>query len=176
MRDEPVSSGIEVDPDTGRVVAFGRTRKRQANVNQFEIDRSIVPPGWDYQWVTFTVYGQEQVHGIVSFKENGWTEVPADRHPGMFMPHGHKGAIIRDGQVLMERPMALTVEARNEERRSAWGQSNSARQQFGIRGAPEKGFVTDTPDVRRMSYARATVEPVDGIAAPPLQRIPEKGD
>lgn len=167
---------VSIDPKTGRVVAFGRMRKRSGSTDPFAFDRSIIPDGWDYQWVTCEVYGQDQTSQMVAHQENGWTPVPADRHSGAFMPPGYKGNITRDGLMLMERPMALTLEARDEERRKAFGQAADSRRQFGIRGAPDKGFVTDTADVRKVSYARASYESTDGVARPQLQRIPDSGE
>lgn len=170
------TSEVSIDPKTGRVIAFGRMRKRTASADPFAFDRAIIPDGWDYQWVAYAVYGQDQTAAMVGYQENGWTPVPADRHPGMFMPPGYKGNITRDGQMLMERPMMLTMEARDEERRKALSQSSDARRQFGIRGAPDKGFVTDTADVRKVSFARAAYESTDGVPRPNLTRIPETGE
>lgn len=169
-------SGVSIDPATGRVIAFGRTRKRRSDADQFHIPPEIIPDGWDYQWVTFSVYGQEQTANLVSMQENGWTPVPADRHAGMFMPAEHKGSIIRDGLMLVERPMALTIEARQEEHRKSRTQSNDARRLFGMRGAPEKGFVTDTPTARRVNGVTTSYESTGDIPRPELQRIPNQGD
>jgi hypothetical protein len=47
--------------------------------------------------------------------ENGWRAVPATRHPGMFVPVGTKGDIVRGGQRLEERPAILTEQAKAEE-------------------------------------------------------------
>lgn len=93
------------------------SRKRKDDgTDPFFIPPDLIPPGWSYQWVAQSVKGsQDEVadHNLMLY-ENGWRAVPADRHPGRFMPVGHKGNIIRGAQMLMERPKALTDEANAE--------------------------------------------------------------
>ena len=73
------------------------------------------PEGWDYQWKTKTVMGEEQSSYIVELSRNGWEPVPLSRYPDM-MPIGWKGETIEvEGLVLMERPKILTLEARQIE-------------------------------------------------------------
>lgn len=109
---------------SGRVEAEGRggemlTRKRPGggSSDPFHIPPEIVPRGWTYQWNTVSVLGNGDVvlSQSLQMQENGWRPVPAERHAGRYMPEGHKGAIIRDGLRLEERPAALTEEARQED-------------------------------------------------------------
>lgn len=110
---------------SGRVEAIGRdgkpvSRKRPGGgADQFYIPGHIIPEGWSYEWKRATVFGQVDRAHQIHLGENGWTPVPASRHDGMFMPPGDKGAIERDGLVLMERPVVLTEEAREEDRQAA---------------------------------------------------------
>ncbi len=77
------------------------------------------PAGFDYQWRRRTIYGQEDPAYQVELARMGWEPVPLSRHPEM-MPKGWAGQTIEvEGQVLMERPMVFTTEARERERRAA---------------------------------------------------------
>jgi len=77
------------------------------------------PDGFDYQWRRRTIYNQEDPSYQVELIRQGWEPVPLSRHPEM-MPRGWKGETIEvEGQVLMERPMVLTQEARLRENRAA---------------------------------------------------------
>ena len=156
--------------DPVRAVAIGRdgqeiSRKRKSNTNPFYIDPRMIPEGWDYQWVTHTVYNMPDTSHQVMMAENGWTPVPAERHAGYFMPPDYKGPIIRDGLMLMERPMILTEEARMEDRQKAHDQKHGARKQFGIQGLSQS-FTADTPGARANTYARSSYESGADIPRP----------
>ena len=70
----------------------------------------------------------------------------AERFGGKFMPSGYKGPIVRQGLGLYERPMALTLEARAEERSKANAQRRGQMEQLGI--TVPTGFSTDHPRAR----------------------------
>jgi hypothetical protein len=90
------------------------------------------PPGWDYQWKMFTVMGKEYPERRREQIEQGWTPVPLSRHPEM-MPPGWSGETIElEGQVLMERPMIFTEEARARESREARSNVRSKEEQLGL--------------------------------------------
>lgn len=149
--DEPVRE--EVREPTRKVVAHGRTRKRKGIVDQFHIPAELIPEGWDYQWCRKSVWGQPDVAHQIGLQENGWTNVPSERHQGMFMPPDYKGEIERGGLVLMERPVELTQEARAEEAKAAKTLVDAQREQLGL--AMPRSFTTDHPDLRngiRTSY------------------------
>ena len=115
MRD--AARGAEVRSRTGEILS----RKRKTGVDPFEIPKEIVPKGWTYQWNVISVSGNADIvldQGLGMY-ENGWRPVPAERHAGMFVPHGTTGAVIRGGQRLEERPIELTREARQDEVRAA---------------------------------------------------------
>jgi len=97
------------------------SRKRKGGVDPYDIPKEIIPPGWDYQWNVISVVGNSDVvmdQGM-GMHENGWRPVPAERHPGRFVPRGRTGEIIRGGMRLEERPLALTEQARAEDIKNA---------------------------------------------------------
>lgn len=102
------------------------------NEDRFDFDRSIIPAGWDYQWKTKTVKNWEWIDHQVELAANGWEPVPAERHPGVFMPAGYTGPVERGGLVLMERDMRLTAQARSMERRAADSQLGISRSMAGL--------------------------------------------
>ncbi len=152
---------------TGRIEVTGHdgeilTRKRPSHEDKYYIPREIIPEGWDYQWNRKSVYNQIDTSELILMSENGWRPVPAERHPGMFMPVGAKGEIERDGLVLMERPMALTLEARAEEKLKADGLIRAQSELLGQR-LPDS-FNNQHPGVRPV--INRTYEP--GFARDPL--------
>lgn len=105
---------MRADPRDTRV----RERKRKNDADPFYISDSIIPDGMTYEWKRKSTFGQEDVSHQMHMQENGWDPVDASRHPG-YMPAGYSGAIERSGMVLMERPVELTNEARDEDYRNA---------------------------------------------------------
>jgi hypothetical protein len=108
---------IEVTGRNGEVLS--RTRTTVGDI--FDIPQSMIPPGWSYQWNAVSVAGNkdillDQTHMM---HQNGWRPVPAERYAGTLVPRESKGPIIRGQQMLMERPMALTLEAQAEDERNA---------------------------------------------------------
>lgn len=110
----------------GRIEAIGRdnevlSRRRTSTGDIFDIPKDLIPKGWEYQWCAVSVVGNTEIllDQNLMFAENGWRSVPSDRYPGKFMPAGHKGSIIRGGQMLMERPSSLSDEARADDIRAA---------------------------------------------------------
>ena len=60
--------------------------------------------------------------------ENGWRPVPWERHKTRFAPYylskpdeekQHRGCILRKGQLLMERPLGMNLEAKEQMDREA---------------------------------------------------------
>lgn len=125
------------------------------NEDKFAFDRSIIPSGWTYEWKTRTVKNWEWIDHQVELAANGWEPVPAERHPGVFMPAGYTGNIERGGMVLMERDERLTAQARAADRRSANEQLKVSRSMAGLmeRAAPNSGAVMDMshPEAQRVS-------------------------
>ena len=108
---------VEVTGHNGEVLS--RTRTQVGDI--FDIPNDMVPKGWSYQWNAISITGNsdillDQTHMM---HQNGWRPVPAERYAGTLVPKGSKGNIIRGQQLLMERPMALTIEAQDEDKRNA---------------------------------------------------------
>ena len=162
MAEPAMDTRASVGHNSGRVEVMGRdgkmlSRKRGTSSDMFAIDPAIIPEGWTYQWCRHSTINQIDHGHLVGLSENGWTPVPADRHPGYFMTTGSEGSILREGMILMERPMALTEEARREEKAKADMQYRGRREQFGEKLQPgrDSGFVKNQPTIS------ARVESVD---------------
>lgn len=77
-------------------------------VSQFDFDPRIVPAGFTYEWKCHEVYGMSKGGtSPAQLERMEFAPVLAEDHPGYFMPNGHKGPVIRDGQGLykMESPL-----------------------------------------------------------------------
>lgn len=146
-------------PRDGRAVALGRDgkplfRQSQESHDHYALASELQPPGWVYQWMAYSVNGEVQYTAMSSKKRVGrWEEVPADRHPGVWLPVGHKGAIIVDGLVLMERPVELHIEAEREMKRQADGAVRKAKEERAL--APKSaGIDVNTAAARSASFVR----------------------
>jgi hypothetical protein len=85
----------------------------------------------DVQWLTKSVYGQEQTARLSKFLQNGWTIVEPDTIPGVT-------AVEIEGSVLAVRPMAISEKARQVEKATAkavW----DMQQQYFVEGVPVSG-------------------------------------
>lgn len=148
-------------PTAAAAPTHGRRRVRQGT-DRYAFDRAIIPDGWTYEWKRYSVLGQEDPGYLAELHQVGYTPVPAERHPGKFLPEGFKGNIVIGGMILMERPLDLEKEARAEDKFRADSQVHGSRQQFGL--APRaRGFEgpDEHPSARRNSYVRSSVESVD---------------
>lgn len=115
--------------------------------DNFQIDRELIPDGWDYEWKRRTVYGAEDRTYQVSLARTGWTTVPAERHPE-WMPENYDGQTIeRDGLVLMERPAVITARQRAQALKESRQQVRDKEAQLGA--GPEGTFDRTKPTVKR---------------------------
>jgi hypothetical protein len=119
--------------------------------DQFAFDRSIVPPGWDYQWKAQSVYGAPLTQHMVNMAQNGWEPVPADRHDGLFMEKGFKGNITRGGMILMERDARLTAQSKAMDKRAADEAVGAAFKRVG-QGIPKTITDFNHPDAQKNTY------------------------
>ncbi len=110
--------------------------------DRLKIHRNEIPDGMDYQWVTDSILGQPAPQRRARFERKGWQPVPAARHDGRFMPKGFQGEINVDGLVLMERPMELTIRARQRDHFRATGQVKAKEAQ--LTGGDVRGVTLDT--------------------------------
>ena len=81
----------------------------------YAVDRDMLPPHMDYQWITKSVIGDEggKVRAnYVKMTMNGWEPVDGSLVPQYGI---ESGEVNIGGLVLMQRPMEMTVEAREEE-------------------------------------------------------------
>lgn len=134
-----------------------RARKRAQELRQhlgdidegtddFYVDAESIPEGWTYEWKRHTVYGQEDPAYQVQLAREGWSPVPASRHPSM-MPAGSSDAVIlRKGCILMECPTEIVMERRGIELRKARDQVRHKEAQ--IAGTPEGTLTRDHARVR----------------------------
>jgi len=107
-------------------------RKRLSSMDRYYVNPDRIEKGWSYEWKRWSVFNQEDPSYMISLQENGWTPVPAERHPEL-VPNGVGGdsAIIRDGMILMERPAILTEEAKQEDIDIARGMIREKQRQLG---------------------------------------------
>ena len=146
----------------GRVIVIGRdgkpiSRKGDRSIDKFAIPKEEIPPGWSYQWNAETVLNEPQTAGMLDFQQKQWSFVPQDRHPTRPVRQG--------GLVLMERPEALTQEARQEEMQEARDQVRANVEQFAPPGGLQK-----TGKIRKGKPVSVSA---DGVAAPTLELADE---
>jgi hypothetical protein len=141
-----------------------RQRVRKT-ADRYYVDPSIIPDGWIYQWKRHSTLGQEDPGYMAELAQVGFTPVPAERHPGVFLPVGYTGSIIIGGQMLMERPVELEQEAQNENRMAARAQVRGSREQFGLTPRASGFEGPDThQSARRNSGVKVGREAVDAPA------------
>ena len=156
---EPIHQPMRHIP-TDRAVAVGRDgkpiwRRMTARDDFYDTIANNAPHGWTYEWKTNTIHNMPDTVEQTKLAMGGWTPVPHDRHPGMFAPEGTPGPIIVGASILMERPEALTIEARQEERQARFAQAHAARaahqlpstqglQNGGIAPAQQQTFVRES--------------------------------
>lgn len=83
-------------------------------IDKFYINPQLIPDGWSYEYKMYSVLGKVDPSYEVQLRQGGWEPVPLSRHPEL-MPPGYQGnTILREGQILMERPLVIT-EMRNKQ-------------------------------------------------------------
>jgi hypothetical protein len=108
--------------------------------NRFDFDQNVIPNGQTYEWKRKTMFGQEDQENLINLEQNGWTPVPADRHPELMGRRAVAGAeICRGGLVLMERPTEITDEARDLDTFAARNQVATQVQRLGLEGRRSAG-------------------------------------
>jgi hypothetical protein len=91
--------------------------------NRMHIDKSEYPDGFDLQFVTKSIYGQEQSSHLAGFYRRGWEPVRGNdfegRFDGRWTPPGHTGPIEIDGMILVARDARWSKKAKEDDMRKA---------------------------------------------------------
>lgn len=128
----------------------------------FDIPMQGRREGWDYEWKTVRVNGEEvDPSNIVEYQQGGWNLVPRTHFPSLVPPGWNKPYIERWGMQLFMRPMRLTEEARTELQKHAFNTLNdrlsaAAVGDVGISGA--RGF-----DQQRNIGVKTERGAIDGV-------------
>lgn len=161
------NGGVAVRGRDGEVL----TRTRTGVGDIFEIPKELIPEGWSYQWCAVSVVGNTEVllDQNLMMAENGWRPVPASRYPGRFMPPNHPGSITRGAQMLMERPEALTKEARAEDigaARQLVSDRNESLKLSGVKKNLPQGFEMSGQYRHTGGNVRLSIDPALDIPSP----------
>lgn len=123
-------------PATNEVRQPQRAAQRRSRVpvtsDRFFVDPDRKPNGMSYEFKRLTYGAKHDTRHQAYLASQGWTPVPAKRHPEIvgdeYARKNPEGQILVDGQILMERPLELTAEAAAEDLGNAKGQvSNQMR-------------------------------------------------
>ena len=113
-RAAPRATASDFENDDGSKIT--RRSRRDGVVTDFEVPNNVRKPGWDYEYKTSRVMGQEvDASEQVEIYEGGWRPVKATEMKSLCPPGWDKPYIERRGQILYCRPMQLTEEAKNED-------------------------------------------------------------
>jgi hypothetical protein len=128
-----------------------RTRTRHSMINRddpYYVNIAAIPPDTDVNWKRVSNVGKDDPFYIASMREQGWEPVNPKEHPDWVPvpPDYDKNFIEKGGLILMERPMALTIEARNEGIQAANQQVIEAEQRLGM--TPKGEMTREHKDVR----------------------------
>ena len=131
----PTSAPVE-DPRTRAAARAAQLREHWQGdspdtEDKFYIDPAIVPEGWSYEYRRITVLNAPDPAYAVALARAGWEPVLTERHPEL-MPDGYdpQKQITRDGMGLFERPMEITIAARERELRAARAQVRAKEEQL----------------------------------------------
>ncbi len=103
------------------------------SANKFDFDKSKIPSHMSYVWRRVTLAGQEDKENLVMAEMNGWTPVPANRHPELAGRNAKETeAIVRGGQMLMEQPKEYEKESRDMENFEAKNSLEEQIQRLGL--------------------------------------------
>lgn len=116
---------------------FGNPISRKGSSRTGEGWNPTPPDGIDYMWIRISVRGNEQYSELHEMMAAGWRPVPHSRHPNLFMATNDArlspdACILKEGQLLVERPLGMTLQAREEQRREATDQYHSRLRNHGL--------------------------------------------
>ncbi len=118
-----------------------RARRGDADItgdDQFYVPPEIIPPGMDWQWKRYSYLGKDDISYQRRLERDGaWDPVPHSAWPEKMGKWGHADEpIILDGQILMQRPMELTIQALAEEKSKATSRVTTHFQSLGLGEGP----------------------------------------
>jgi hypothetical protein len=122
-----------------------RMRKGLIQRDEFFVPVEEIPEGLTYEWKRFSVNGLEDPYYLAQMREQGFEPVPPSRHPTWVPPGYNAPSIIKSGMILMDRPVELTRQARDEAEIAAGKQIREAEQRLGKTAAGE--MTRDDPRV-----------------------------
>lgn len=130
--------------------------------------RRVHDEGFSWEWKEHTINGQHRADVAARNRQVGWEPVMHESYPGIFAPEYDlvsgvptKGPVIRDGLMLMERPLVLTMEARRDEKNKADARVRGAKQQYNRLDTSQAPTAEFDMTAQRASYIRENVERVD---------------
>jgi hypothetical protein len=143
LRSEGLRSELRLDPTRERL------HSGNANIDPFDISdiyakyaptrgdpaRGNIANEIDFNWKRYETYGKPDYSEQRAYHAQGWRPVQHHHFPGRFAPEGTEGPVVVKDMILMERPMTLTVRARNEEIHEATRAMQVNRQK--VRATPD---------------------------------------
>ena len=152
-----VETRVEMRPRNGPTYE-GRdgeilTRKNPNYRNEFDFQPHEVPAKYVYQWIRHTVHGDPSESEVFDMMENGWRPVPHSRHATRFAPtflegvNGKNACITRKGQLLMERPLQMNIDAQRDV-------TNAANEQIAVQFGSHGLAIPDAARATGIDYVR----------------------
>lgn len=83
-------------------------------LNRYDLDLLTKPEGMSYEWKRMAMFQAEDTEHQIMTEMNGWTAVPAERHPELLGRRAVAGGhIVLGGLMLCERPQEITDYSRD---------------------------------------------------------------
>lgn len=131
------------------------------------------PDGVSYQWIRITVRGNPDYSEYARMTRAGWSPVPHARHPKLFRATNDPAlsvdaCILVEGQLLVERPLGMTLEAQSDHNASVQRTLRDTLQSNNRLSLPDGVMGIDTsrnPHVRANTFIGQGLER-GGVADP----------
>lgn len=121
------------------------------------------------EWKSEYALNMRRVTYISKLQANGgWEPVLNERIPGRY-PGEPEEPIRHEGMILMERPAALSRQARREDYEKSRDQINMRQRNWGVSSKREDYFDPHTAEAEKHTILRKTLEQADSSWAPELQ-------
>lgn len=160
---EPATRRTEPTRESYRAEApeqFTRRSRAERGTGNFDLPVHRKKRGWDYQWITITVLNQP-VDGsrIRDFREGGWRPCLSRDWPELVdIATSDDAPIEMEGQRLMQRPMNLTIEARQEDEMIARQAQREKSMQAANGQSALRGSEYDIPGHKGVTRVPVSVE------------------